>query len=366
MKRIQAAVAVLAAAGLLCKTAEVAAGARAGLAACGGTLIPTLFPFMVLAGLIGGTRAGETLGGAVAWMLRPLMRLPKRLGTVLLMSFAGGFPVGARMLAAMLAREEIDPKTAGRALCFCVNAGPSFLVSAVGAGMLHSKAAGLLLLAAQLLSAIIIGAVLFHSEPPALPTARHKPTTVSAGNLFVGAVRDASAGMLTICAFVVAFSAIAALLEAVGLLGWVAQGIGTLLPHLGASFFAAALSGLLEVTGGCIRAATLGTRAGFVLCAFLASFSSLSIIFQIRACFPADSGVSFRPFFRSRLAHGGLTAAFASLLWQFIPPEGIAAATLAGTPIPIATPNTAITALCLIGMCSLLLTPRRANVHIYP
>lgn len=88
-------------------------------------LIPSLFPFMILAGLISRTSAGPLLSRCVGLITRP-MGLPERLGSVLLMSFVGGFPVGAQMLSEMLARREISRDTAERALCFCVNAGLRF------------------------------------------------------------------------------------------------------------------------------------------------------------------------------------------------------------------------------------------------
>lgn len=137
---------------------------------------------------------------------------------------------------------------------------------------------------------------------------------------FVNAVRSAASGILSICAFVVAFSAVTALLRAVGLTGALAGALGKLFPALGEPFFTAALAGLLEVTGGCIAAASLGGRAGILLCAFLVSFSSLSIIFQVRSCFFDGCGVRFGRFYRSRLLHGGLTTLFAALFARWLPP----------------------------------------------
>ena len=140
-KYLLAASAAAAAVGLLWKTKEVSEGVRAGLGSCAAVIIPSLFPFMILAGLIAATQAGAVLSRAVSGFTRRVIGMPENLGAVLLMSFVGGFPVGARMLSDMLARREIDRETAERALCCCVNAGPSFLISAVGAGMLGSRAA---------------------------------------------------------------------------------------------------------------------------------------------------------------------------------------------------------------------------------
>ena len=193
---------------------------------------------MILAGLITSTGAGSALSRSVSVFSRRVLNMPENMGTVLLMSFLGGFPVGARMLSDMLARGETDRDTASRALCCCVNAGPSFLISAVGAGLLHSRTAGLLLLAAQLLSAFIVGAFVFSGAHAGRPAAGPHHRFPSEHGAFVAAVRSASASMLSVCAFVVAFCQPSQrLLSAVGAVGVLAQSLGALFPALGAPFF---------------------------------------------------------------------------------------------------------------------------------
>lgn len=362
MKQIRwfwAPLAVMTAAGLLWKTQEVSAGVREGLARCAAVVIPSLFPFMILAGLISASRVSTVLS---RWIARPagwLIGLPDSLGAVFLMSLVGGYPVGARMLASMLERREIDRDTAAAALCLCVNAGPSFLISAVGAGMFGSRRAGAFLLIAQVCSALVVGrfacCTLRRTHPMTLTADR------SNSNGFVHAVQGASAGILGICAFVVAFSAIIALLNALGILQAAARMLGAFFPSLGASFFSAWITGLLEVTSGCTLAASLHTRAGFALCGFLVSFSSLSILLQVKACFPDLPRFCLRPFYLSRLVHGSLTALLSWLFWGLLPPEELAAAIIQGTPIPHAAPNMFISSACLIAMCSILLLPNRKN-----
>ena len=346
--------AVTVAAGLLWNTQAVSAGVRSGLDACAAVIIPSLFPFMILAALISSTSVGVTLSRAVSRITRKVIGLPENLGAVLLMSFIGGFPVGARMLSTMLSRREIHPETAEYALCFCVNAGPSFLVSAVGASMFRSISAGLWLLAAQLLSALTIAAWTCRRHFSKQSTSVPPVGSPIPQDTFVAAVQSASAGILGICAFVVAFAAITALLRAAGLLSLLSGFLSTVFPSLGQPFFSAALTGLLEVTGGCIQAAALGGRAGYTLCAFLVSFSSLSILFQVKSCFSDTCPLRFGPLFRSRLLHGSLTALLASLFYRMIPSAEVAAWVGSGLPAPQATPNMTVTAACLICMCTIL------------
>ena len=344
--------------GLLWKSGPVAQGARLGLENCANVVIPSLFPFMILAGLIASTSMGETISRWLWPITGRLMGMPRPLGSVLLMSFVGGFPVGARMLSQLYAQGELSKEDCESSLCCCVNAGPSFLISAVGAGMLGSLQAGALLLLAQFLSAVLIGAWVFHHRPASLPTL--KPAQGRHGG-FVEAVQGASAGILGICAFVVAFSALTALLQSLGIFSWMAQWFGRVFPACPPAFWNALFTGILEVTSGCVAAAALPGKTGFLLCAFLVSFSSLSILFQVRSCFPVKAGISFRKLYWSRLIHGGFTCLLASLFWKLLPPQVLSALSSSVRPLPVARPEMGVTCLCLICMCTILVFSRKPN-----
>lgn len=349
---VSAVLAVAAAWGLLRYAPEVGEGVRTGLQNCAGLLIPSLFPFMVLASLAGATEAGSRLSQWVAALIHPLTGLPHRIGASFFMSFLGGFPVGAQMLSRQLEQGEIDERTASRALCCCVNAGPSFLIGTVGAML--NPSAGILLLLAQILSSLCMAFIQFHGQKDAPPVSG-RPS--SGSGALVESVRSAAAGMFGICAFVTVFSALTALLRACGLLGALCAFLTRFFPLQGEAFFAAAVSGALEVTNGCIAAAAL--PQGLTLCAFLVSFSSLSIIFQVKSCFTRP--ISYGRFYVSRLLHGAFTCLFVRIGCRLMP-GALAVSSLGGKPVLSAQPNTLVSALCLIAMCTILLfTPSRSR-----
>ena len=136
-----------------------AAGALAVLERCGSTLIPSLFPFLVLCGFAVRCGFAQRCGRLFAPLTRALFCLPGCTAAVILTAWIGGYPVGARGIRSLLDRGAITAEQAARMSCFCVGAGPGFLVAAVGEGIFHSTALGLLLLAAQLFSALILGVV---------------------------------------------------------------------------------------------------------------------------------------------------------------------------------------------------------------
>ncbi|MEG2087693.1 MAG: sporulation protein, partial [Angelakisella sp.] len=119
---------------LLSQNNAAAEGARRGLSLCGTVIIPSLFPFLVLAAALPNLEAGLLLC-APARLLGGLYAAPPRLAPALLMSWLGGYPAGAKVLAGQLDAGELSSQNVERALCFCVNSGPAFLVTVVGLGL---------------------------------------------------------------------------------------------------------------------------------------------------------------------------------------------------------------------------------------
>ncbi len=287
---------LLAAVSLLIYSDIVRQGVLNGLQTCAFVLIPSLFPFMALSGILSESRAANTLQKVLAPVTRRFFRLPACTACAVLMGMIGGYPVGAKMTAALLEQKQIDTQTAGRMLCFCVNAGPSFLISAVGAGLLGNLQSGFLLLCCQWASALVIGFLLGRKRP--LPATDDSPADERQGLPFSSAlvrgVQSGINGMLSVIGYVLLFSAVLQMLTAFAktdsrLLSWAA--------------------GLLEVTTGCVRAAA---EKDLVLIGFFVSFSGFSVFFQAISFFK-EAGPSFLPFFLSRLAHGLITALFVKI-----------------------------------------------------
>lgn len=332
--------------GLLVDSAAVGQGIRDGLAVCGNVLIPSLFPFMALAGFVSRTGYADILALPLSPVTTKLYKLPAECGAVVLLSLVGGFPVGARMTANLLEQKRISRETAQRMLCFCVNSGPSFLISAVGAGMLMSKRAGVILLVTQTLSTLIVGTVVSRNAEIPAPAdgGTRKPGGAGA---FVEAVSGASSSMLIMCAFAVLFSGLLALLQSSGLLPWLADALA-----LPAAVVTAAAGGLFEVTAGCLAGARVGGIGGFALISASVSFCGLSVICQVMSCFQGQQ-MRFGQFFRCRLAHIVCALALALPLYRmFCGDQNVWLPT--DPPLMRADERTWVISICLLAMCSIL------------
>jgi hypothetical protein len=270
-------------------------GARNGLALCGQVIIPSMYPFFVLAGIFTGLdTGGERRGRAV-------------LGAVLL-GFLGGYPLGAKTAAQLMERGALSRGQAQRLQLFCVNAGPAYLIGAVGAGILGSRRAGILLFVSMLAAGLAMGAFTrFWPEEEAVGAIKTPPREGGARKPFdqalLGAVTQATGSILGVCAWIVLFSCACALLQ--------------LLPH-GLWRAIPALNVALEVSSGAVAV----VRAGMplpVLCAAL-GWGGLAVHCQVLGDI-RKTGLPLRMFWVSRLLHGALAAAICAGLARLFPVE---------------------------------------------
>jgi sporulation integral membrane protein YlbJ len=258
-----------------------AAGAQAALERCGSTLIPSLFPFLVLCGFTVRCGFAQRCGRFFAPLTRILFCLPGCTAAVILTAWIGGYPVGARGIRSLLDQGAITEEQAARMSCFCVGAGPGFLVAAVGEGIFHSTALGLLLLAAQIFSALALGVVTGISArrkeglPMEKAVAAHPEP---AGEALVAAVADGTQAMLSLCAFVVLFGAFLGLCSQLRLPALLAAALKPLGVPISAGI--ALLPVLLEVCSGTAAAAASAETAIF-LTAFTLGWGGLCVHFQI-------------------------------------------------------------------------------------
>ena len=105
-------------------------GVRTGINICIRTLIPSLFPFMILCGLINGNSDGHT--GRLLCGVGKFCNIPPGCESILVTGFLGGYPVGARSVSALYDKGVITEDDARIMTVFCNNAGPSFLFGVLG------------------------------------------------------------------------------------------------------------------------------------------------------------------------------------------------------------------------------------------
>lgn len=238
---------LLFAAMLLCRPDAAAQAVRDGLSLCFRTVVPSLFPFLAVSGLLLRLGFGAVLQPVCAVFMGPVFRMRGICAVPLAAGLLGGYPTGAKAAAELYEQGAVTRQEAELLLGFCNNCGPGFLLGFVGAGILGSAQAGAYLFLVHALAALLTGMVLTRwcsrRDPPPLPC--HLPVQkISLPRMITESVSTALTSMLGICAYVVLFRTIAAVLPASfdgGILGIVEMVSGTAsLPANAAGFVAAA------------------------------------------------------------------------------------------------------------------------------
>lgn len=265
---------------------RISFGVQAALEVCLVSLIPSLFPFMLLSDALLHTAVGK---GALATLATPfakLLRCSREGAGAYLVGVLFGFPLGAQVLCELVKEGCISKKEAERLLLFCNNTGPAFAVGAVGVGMLGSAAHGWVLYGAQCLISLLFGIFLsfFSHDAPSCAT---KPRT---DFRLAPAIARAVRQMLTVCGCVLLFAAVQAALS----------------PLLPTGTARCLLSALLEV-GGATAAIARGAPDALILplCGFAICFSGLSVYLQVRTL-TDGTDLSTRHYPAAKLLQGAL------------------------------------------------------------
>ena len=94
-------------------------------------MIPSLFPFMVLSGFMVRSGLSLKIGQWMQPILGIFFRLPSQMLYTIFMGFLCGFPMGAKIVADMLEKEQITIKEGEYLLAFCNNIGPLYMLGYV-------------------------------------------------------------------------------------------------------------------------------------------------------------------------------------------------------------------------------------------
>ncbi len=270
-----------------------------GLLLCVTTVIPSLFPFMVLSELFISSGAAELLGKILGRPLAHLFGISPEGALAVLLGFICGFPIGSKCALSLYRRGRISKQELEHLTVFCNNPSSAFLISAVGVGIFGSKRFGLLLYAAHLVSAMLIGMVsgIYYRKFPTSQKSNAQNTHSGFVSAFSDAVTGSASSMLYICAFVVFFSVLG---------GYITLLCDSLdVPAL----FRVLLCGFFEMTGGVSAASALPLYLAAPICALLCGWSGLSVHFQLVGICQGED-ISLLPYILGKLASAALCFAF--------------------------------------------------------
>lgn len=254
------------------------AGARMGVELCLKTVVPSLFPFLVLSSLLVGTefRFLQPLG--------KLCRMPRGAQSLLVPAFLGGYPAGAQSIGTAYRQGRLSKEDAQRMIGYCSNAGPAFLFG-MAASLFPRKWMAWALWGIHIAAAVMT-ARLFPAAGPMKSGTQGAPSK---------ALPSAVKAMGIICGWVILFRVIIAFLD---------RRVLKFLP--GAVHVV--LTGMLEMTNGCFelpKVASIPLR--FTICSGLLASGGVCVAMQTAS---VVGGLSMRLYYLEK----GVQTLFSLLL----------------------------------------------------
>ncbi|KAA9004136.1 nucleoside recognition protein [Paenibacillus spiritus] len=304
-------------------------------------VFPALLPFLMLSEMLAASGAVHAAGVLLEPLMTRVFRLPGCAGWGLALGMTAGCPAGAFSAAELRRQELLSEEEAARLGALSHYASPVTVLVVAGTALLHSPAAGYLLLAGHWLAGLAAGAVLARrsskperprrsgrsGSPGGRPAAPRPPGTARRalnaaaearardgrpfGRLLGDSVAVAVQSLMMAGGFIIAFAvAVHIVRTAVPVLPG-ALASAALEVHLGAQRIAEAAAGYAGGATGMWPMALLAAALGW---------SGLSAQLQsLAALRRAGIAVRYRAFALHRLLHAAFAAIFLLLLRTVVP-----------------------------------------------
>lgn len=256
-----------------------------GLLICSKIIIPSLFPFTVCLIFIINTNILSK--SKILKFFGKLLSLTAEEMSIFLLSLFSGYPTGAKLLNELYVKGSISNNKAKLLINCCVNAGPAFIISAVGQGVFNSKTIGIVLFISHILASFLL--LIFSRNKLRLFHLKGSSTSSSLllTDNFVLSTASAATSVMNICFYVIFFSVVSAYFER----------LSKIIPT------AKTIVYFLEVTNGVTKAENI------YIISFLLGFAGFSIWFQVFSC-AKDIKPNMSKFSLYRIIHGTVSCFF--------------------------------------------------------
>ena len=250
------------------------------------SVVPSVFPSMVLSGILIVSGGGELIGNTLGKPLAKLMGTSPSASSAVILGALCGFPVGAVTASALYKRGDLTKNEFELIIGVASLPSPAFVINAVGGNMLGNTTLGVFLYMLVLSVSILIGAIwnrITRSEPIKSSNSQLNREKIKITEITVNAISSSALSALRITAYIVFFSTLTATLTEI------------FIPQNAPAFISALVGGILEFSGGCAAASKLGLFLSLPLSALFLGFSGFGVHFQVISASP--SGTAFKKYF---------------------------------------------------------------------
>lgn len=271
-------------------------------------LFPALLPYYILCEIVLAYGFARRIGRFIAPLATRLLRLPAAGAEVIPAALLSGYISGAELAAKLRKDKQITRAEAERMTMLAHSANPLFLLSVIGAVLLHRPDLGIYIVFIHYCSMFICALVLRYyspaSEKPApMPLIRAAQSPRSFGSILGDSVADSLQRLLQLGGIIMMISVSMRMTAQLGIL-----------PD---TRFASILTGILEIHLGAQRiteslSMTPGDAIAW-LCAITAWGGAITHL-QVRAAMQ-NTDIRYMPYLFIRLMQAVVAYVLASLLW---------------------------------------------------
>lgn len=306
--------------GALLLTPELClSAAQSGLLLWFNKVLPSLLPFMILVNLLVGINIMHPISQIAEPFTQKLWHMKGTVAFAFLIGLVSGYPMGGKALKALYDQNELSLPETERALFFCNNCGPLFIIGTVGTAMLGHTDAGYFLFLVHIVSALLMS-LLICSAPMNSSTMCIRTVHISSdvhpmsfATLFSQSIQNAMDTIVCVGGYIIFFSTLTAIITHSSLLRYI-LGI-PIFSHISTTYTNGLMAGFLELSNG--TASLSNAPYSPLTLAFLSaiiSFGGLCVYFQTLHVL---GGISIRTplYFLAKLIQGILSFLLCYILY---------------------------------------------------
>ncbi len=276
--------------GLILDNRASVSGCRKGVELCIRSVIPALFPFIVLSPML-----TSTMNFKLPQRLHKALKLPGEADNLLICGCLGGYPIGAQCIAEATQRGQITLHDAKRLMTFCCNCGPGFVFGVCGP-FFTAKWAALGLWLCHIAGALAIGWTIPGITVQTAPSPFKKVS-------FMDAFSKGLKSTAQICGWVVLFRCLLEFFQR-----WILFRLSIPLQII--------ITGALELTNGCFSLQQIQNEAlRFLICEGLLCFGGLCVAMQTAS---VTKNIPIEFYLLGKLGQTIISTILAGILWTAV------------------------------------------------
>lgn len=321
---------------IIINPAKYTTGTVSGLKLFFFNVLPGLFPFMFLTKLITELNKVFVISQKLDKFSYKIFGTPGVSIYALFMSIISGYPIGAKIISDLYAKNQITETEAKKMSIFCTTSGPIFVIGTVGTIMFQNYKFGIIIYLSHIISSIILGITynfisnltkkktnkkpeILELETSSRIVIKQKPLPAKQQNIISLCLNQTINSLFIVGAYITIFYLASEILETLHIFDFLSNVSFKLFSRLGFSKIQTSgfIYGILEVTRGSKILSSISIKSSAILVSGLISFSGLSIIMQSMA-FLKDAKIKTHTFIISKCVHSIFSMMLCALFFIFI------------------------------------------------